>query len=179
MPADDQNDSFLTVFLRYRKRLEAFVSRRVGSAWAADIVQDLFIRLWDRPIERPDAMAPYLFRAAHNLAIDHIRAEQVRARRSAAIAEEITREVLSWDRSYARDEFEVLAEALRSLPKRTRQAFLLSRMYGRSYAEIARVFGVSPHTVRKEMMRALAACRTALEKSSGRGDRNSRRDTCI
>lgn len=168
MPADNENENFLAVFLKYRKRLEVFVSRRVGSAWAADIVQGLFIRLWDRPIERPDAIAPYLFRAAHNLAIDHIRAEQVRARHSTAIAEVISREMLSWDRSPARDELELLAAALRSLPKRTRQAFLLSRMYGRSYAEIAWVFGVSPHTVRKEMMRALAACRSAVEKSSAR-----------
>lgn len=164
MPADNENDSFLAAFLKYRKRLEAFVSRRVGPAWAADIVQDLFLRLWGRPIERPDAIAPYLFRAAHNLAIDHLRAEQVRTRFSSAqFFDDVVRNVAEPDHDLARDEIEVLAQVLRQLPERTSTVFLLNKCHGRSYPEISQVLAISVKTVEREMVRALAAC-TAAKK---------------
>jgi RNA polymerase sigma factor (sigma-70 family) len=162
MPANNQNDSFLAVFLKYRKRLEAFVSRMVGPAWSADIVQDLFIRLWDRPIERPDTIAPYLFRAAHNLAIDHLRSERVRTRFSSSqFFDDAVSNVAEPDLASVWDELEVLAQALRQLPERTSTVFLLNKCHGRSYPEISQALGISVKTVEREMVRALAACAAA------------------
>lgn len=162
MSPNDEHDQFLAAFLKCRKRLEAFVSRRVGPAWSADIVQDLFLRLWRRPIERPDAIAPYLFRAAHNLAIDHIRAERVRMRfTSPQFFDDAVNNVAGPDRTSARDELDVLAQALRQLPERTGTVFLLNKCHGRSYPEISRVLGISVKTVEREMVRALAACAAA------------------
>ena len=42
---------FLQVFLSQRSQMEALVNRRVGCrATAADLVQDLFLRFWRRPL---------------------------------------------------------------------------------------------------------------------------------
>ena len=53
---------------------------------------------------------------------------------------------------------QVLA-ALAALKPVTRQAFVLHRVHGHSYAEIARVTGVSVSMVEKHMMTAIAALR--------------------
>ena len=63
---------FLQVFLSQRPQMEALVSRRVGCrATAADLVQDLFVRFWRRPLVQVEELGTYLLRCAGNIAIDH------------------------------------------------------------------------------------------------------------
>lgn len=170
MAADSKAGEFLYTFLDYQKRLESFVLRIVGcQAAAADVVQELFLRFWGRSIDRPDDAAAYLFRSARNLAIDHLRAQRVRTPRALEDAPEPCE-----DEAYlpdavltARDELRLVDEALRALPKRARQVFLLHRVHGQSYPEIAHAFGVSISTVEKDMMRAIAACKASLTRDEG------------
>ena len=61
--------------------MEALVSRRVGCrATAADLVQDLFLRFWRRPLVQVEELSTYLLRCAGNIAIDHLRSEGTRER---------------------------------------------------------------------------------------------------
>ncbi|MQT41494.1 RNA polymerase sigma factor, partial [Pseudomonas sp. FSL R10-0765] len=72
---------FLQVFLSQRPQMEALVSRRVGCrATAADLVQDLFLRFWRRPLVQVEELGTYLLRCAGNIAIDHLRSEGSRDR---------------------------------------------------------------------------------------------------
>lgn len=72
---------FLQVFLSQRSQMEALVSRRVGCrATAADLVQDLFLRFWRRPLVQVEELSTYLLRCAGNIAIDHLRSEGARVR---------------------------------------------------------------------------------------------------
>ena len=49
---------FLQVFLSQRSQMEALVSRRVGCrATAADLVQDLFLRFWRRPLVQVEELS--------------------------------------------------------------------------------------------------------------------------
>src|SRR3954463_2146981 len=84
-PRDDEPHGarahFLQVFLSQRPQMEALVSRRVGCrATAADLVQDLFLRFWRRPLVQVEELNTYLLRCAGNIAIDHLRQEGTRAR---------------------------------------------------------------------------------------------------
>ena len=58
--------------------------------------------------------------------------------------------------------------ALRALPERTRQIFLLNRIHGRKYAEIAKAMDLSQSAVEKHMMRALEACKASLREPDPR-----------
>jgi RNA polymerase sigma factor (sigma-70 family) len=72
---------FLQVFLSQRSQMEALVNRRVGCrATAADLVQDLFLRFWRRPLVQVEELSTYLLRCAGNIAIDHLRSEGARVR---------------------------------------------------------------------------------------------------
>lgn len=158
-------EDFLRVFLSQRPRMEALVQRRVGCrATAADLVQDLFLRFWKRPQAPVEELASYLLRSARNLAIDHLRGEDSRGRTlSALLPAEDDAQPSPEQAVQAGAELDRIEDALRQLPERTRHIFLLSRVHGRTYGEIAAAMGLSQSAVEKHMMRALDACKASLE----------------
>ncbi|KAB0501730.1 RNA polymerase sigma factor [Pseudomonas moorei] len=158
---------FLHVFLSQRSQMEALVSRRVGCrATAADLVQDLFLRFWRRPLVQVEELGTYLLRCAGNIAIDHLRSEATRVRASEGLMAEPSDGVDSEPQAAleAGNDLRHVEAALRALPERTRQIFLLNRIHGRKYAEIAKAMGLSQSAVEKHMMRALEACKASLRE---------------
>ncbi len=159
---------FLQVFLSQRSQMEALVSRRVGCrATAADLVQDLFLRFWRRPLVQVEELSTYLLRCAGNIAIDHLRSENARVRGTEGWMPEQHDHHSSEPQAAleAGNDLRHVEAALRSLPERTRQIFLLNRIHGRKYAEIAKVMGLSQSAVEKHMMRALEACKASLRQA--------------
>ncbi len=158
---------FLQVFLSQRSQMEALVSRRVGCrATAADLVQDLFLRFWRRPLVQVEELSTYLLRCAGNIAIDHLRSEGARVRVNEGWLPELQdNQSLEPEAALeAGNDLRHVEAALRSLPERTRQIFLLNRIHGRKYAEIAKAMGLSQSAVEKHMMRALEACKASLRE---------------
>lgn len=159
----------LPLFLAERRRLVELIGRIVGCrATAEDLAQDTFVRLWGRTVTSNDR--GLLFRTAQNLAIDHVRAQRVRSRYVATVTHtQATTAAPAPDPALAaREELDVLRQALRTLPRRTQRIFLLSRLDGLSYPEIATALGVSVSTVEKEMIRALDTCRRTLATRDSR-----------
>ena len=162
---------FLQVFLSQRPQMEALVSRRVGCrATAADLVQDLFVRFWRRPLVQVEELSTYLLRCAGNIAIDHLRSEGARMRVSESLVSEQHDTEGSEPQAAleAGNDLRHVEAALRDLPEKTRQIFLLNRIHGRKYAEIAKAMGLSQSAVEKHMMRALEACKASLREPSPR-----------
>ncbi|MGV6393546.1 RNA polymerase sigma factor [Pseudomonas caspiana] len=159
---------FLKVFLSQQPQMEALVRRRVGCrATAADLVQDLFVRFWRRPLVQVEELSTYLLRCAGNIAVDHLRSEGVRNRVSEGLMPDGQHHDVDQPQAAleAGNDLRHIEAALRELPERTRQIFLLNRIHGRKYGEIAKVMGLSQSTVEKHMMRALQACKACLEQS--------------
>jgi len=68
------------LFRSHYTGLVAFATRVTGNtAEAEDLVQDVFLGLWRRRTELPaeDAVRPYLYRAAHNRALNVVRNRRV------------------------------------------------------------------------------------------------------
>jgi RNA polymerase sigma factor (sigma-70 family) len=161
--------NLLPLFLAERRRLVRLIGRIVGcQATAEDLAQDTFVRLWGRMVTSNDRSL--LFRTAQNLAIDHIRAQRVRSRYVETIlpAQATTVTPAPDSALAAREELGILLQALRTLPQRTQRIFLLNRLDGLSYPEIATALGVSVSTVEKEMIRALDTCRKKLAPRDSR-----------
>lgn len=160
------------LFRSCARDLRQFLRRRVASPEvAADLAQEAFFRLLrnDQVSEASagparDARA-YLFSIAANLAIDHRR--QVRRQQTDPVELE-TIEAFPDPRpsaeraSLSREELRVLAEAVAGLPPRGRQVFLMHKVDGLSYAEIASRLGIAKNTVIVHMVRSLAHCRRVL-----------------
>ena len=176
--ADDDQDAptaararFLKAFLSQRPQMEALVSRRVGCrATAADLIQDLFVRFWRRPLVQVEELNTYLLRCAGNIAIDHLRNEGTRARLNEGLMPDAPtpRSDEPHAALVASNDLRHIETALRGLPEKTRHIFLLNRIHGRTYSDIARAMGLSQSAVEKHMMRALQACKASLDQHAAR-----------
>ena len=144
-----------------------YFRRRIGRDAAPDLVQEAFTRLLrSGAFDRVEYPRPYLARIAHNLLIERARkimreggtACQFDETCDAPVAPEQERHVEAMElrRAYRR--------ALRPLSRKTRRIFLMHRLRGMTYRNIADELGISNKAVEKHIGRALARCRrVALE----------------
>lgn len=148
------------LFLAHFRELQAYLTERLRDPEAAaDLTQETFLRY----AERGDSAAivherSYLYRTAHNLAVDHLR--QNASRRTDALAPEDMAHVAD-DRpgieatASARQELARLRALIEALPERTRRIFVLNRVDGLTYAQVARHLGISESSVQKHLAVAL------------------------
>lgn len=135
-----KSSPFLSLYLREQSRLLQLIRRIVGDRGTAeDLAQDTFLRLWDRQLNEGDRSL--LFRTAQNLALDHLRARQVRNRYAQQQVDEESSGAELEVQVSASQELDDLLLRLRKLPRRTQQVFLLSRVDGLPYATIANQLG--------------------------------------
>lgn len=146
---------------RYRAPLIAFFRRRTSNdiAEAEDLAQEVLLRVVRRhersPVAEPDA---FIFQTARNLIKDRHRHAKVREDYRAAVelrsdaAERVNPErVLQGRQELAR-----VVEALGGLNEQTRDMFILNRLEGMKYREIAELYGVSQSSVRKQLFKAMS-----------------------
>jgi RNA polymerase sigma-70 factor, ECF subfamily len=138
-------------------------------AEAEEVVQDLFLQLWNAP-SRYDArrgkFTSWLFVMARNRALDRLRQRATRARTHAEEAHEPPPPASAESRLLDGERRRTVQGALAQLPESQRQAIELSFYRGLSQSEIARETGEPLGTVKSRMSRAMAALRQALEGAS-------------
>lgn len=131
---------------------------------AKDVVQEAFIRLWERRGDwRTGGARPILFRIVRNLALDQQRGASVRVRGAAAIRAAATPVAAVAQHSIEEQELSAaIAVALRALSDREREVVVLSRFHGLTRAQIAEVLTLAPQTVSNLLSVALARLWRAL-----------------
>jgi RNA polymerase sigma-70 factor (ECF subfamily) len=157
--------AFEQIFREHFDGLAGFAYRLTRSrAIAEELVQDLFLEIWLRRdrLVITETLRTYLFRAARNRAFNHLRRNKLerlwRLRQPQLPEAEVVENEDSTDELAA-----AIRVAIASLPDRCREIFLLSREQNMTYAEIAKVLGLSIKTVETQMGRALKALRTRLD----------------
>lgn len=138
-------------------------------AVAEDVVQEAFVRLWDRR-ERLDEEIPlraWLFRTVRNLALNFRRDTTTRERLlddpAAADSAAVPRAMSAPDAATEGSDLQGRVSVLvAELPPRQREALLLSRVEGLSHAEVAAAMGCAPRTVNNHLVAALGTLRKRL-----------------
>lgn len=163
MTHDLDKQAFDSLVRAHYGRLCDFVYRHVHSREIAeDIVQDLFVRILESGrFHDLDDPLPYLYRAARNGAVSHLRGRRLRERLRERIPRPPTPRRADAEAELRELEYET-ARAVEALPRRTRLVFSLSRDQGLTYAQIARTLDVSVKTVESQMGRALKLLRQRL-----------------
>jgi RNA polymerase sigma-70 factor (ECF subfamily) len=137
--------------------LARYFERRVPAADVFDFVQESFRRVLGHTPERPGA---FLGRTAANLVIEFRRAAM---RRRAHLHEPFDERQLGGvdpiPQLEARDALGRVDAALRQMKPKTRDIFLMSRIEGKSYAEIGVILGMSEDGVRKQVSKAIHVLR--------------------
>lgn len=147
--------------------LVGWLRRRLGNPCdAADLAQDTFVRVLGKPQSLQGVREPraWLTTIAHGLVVDHTRRAALERACLDAIAS------LPEPLAPSAEERHLLIESLvrmdnllAGLPAKARSAFLLSRLEGLSYPQIAQQLGVCLSSVEKYMATAIRHC-LALRK---------------
>ena len=147
----------------YREELQGFLLRRLARSGleAADIAQETFLRLLrvehTALIRKPRA---YLYRIAVNVIREFELKEQNSPLQHAAdITAAEDRLAAPEDSAERVEHASSLEAALDGLPEMQRAALLLCKRDGKSYDEIAKQLGLSPHTVKRYLFLAVSHCR--------------------
>jgi RNA polymerase sigma factor (sigma-70 family) len=164
---DDNANGFEGFFERHRRHLLRYLARLVSSRdIAEDLTQEAFIKVYAVQNETLRSPRSFLYRTAHNLAMDHMRHRRVAA---AEPLDEIAADTLRDNAPApdvcvaAREELRLIEAAIQELPPKCRKVFILLRFEGRSYKEIALAMALSETMVRKYAVRALEHCRARLD----------------
>jgi RNA polymerase sigma-70 factor (ECF subfamily) len=153
-----------TILERYWAPVARYAASLLDDADAAeDAAQECFVRLWEHRESwtLEGSLRGLLFQIARNLAFDERRRTQARAR-AAHVAPEAPPPRTPADQAEAAELRALLATAVRALPERRREVFLLVRHQGLSHREVAQLLGLSPQTVANHLSLALTDLRVAL-----------------
>lgn len=159
----DAKVGFARLFAHYRAPLlRSFLRRGYTPDLAEDCVQDLFVRIAKTDLSRVESIEAYLFTVAASVAADHSR--KMRSRQASLHEPFGTREIETAEVSPSRvlEDREALIRldrVLDELKPRTREMFLLNRLDGLSYTEIATQYGITAAGVHKQISKALAHLR--------------------
>lgn len=160
---------FKTEVQPHETALRQFLRRRViREADVDDVVQESFIKmLRARSLAPMRSAKAFLFTVARNTASNIFRKEKIFG--PVPVDELPEWRVLDGEQDVLHAvnqslQYELLGEAIASLPERCRRIFLLRVSDGLAYPEIASKLGVAESTVRTQMARALAKCARLLQE---------------
>lgn len=162
------------IFEEVRPLLLKFVSHRLGAVVdSQDVVQSVFVKLWERRSELDqESLRPLIFVAARNMATDILRSsrrgrlELLNSARpsDATIGDDHPspeREVIG------RSELDFVRSIIAELPAKCRHAFIQHKLEGRDYAEIAAEMTLSQSMVRKYIKRSVLYCSMRFAQREG------------
>ena len=149
---------------RYQRPISVYVYRMIGDYEAAlDLTQEIFIKVYGSLSRyRPEfKFSTWIYRIAHNTAIDHLRRSSVREHSLSSGAEgdhydlPIKSSRLSPEQESEREERRLEIElVVRSLPTAYRELIVLRHSQDLTYEEIVEVTGLPLGTVKNRLFRA-------------------------
>jgi len=139
-----------------------------------DLVQEAFLRVWQARASITSVKA-FLFATTRNLAIDALKRRLPEVDLGECGVSSILDEYSNTAEAVARaQEFQLLNDALQSLPERCRLVFTLRRIHGLSQKEIASRLQISEKTVEAQNSIAMHKCVQFFEELSVAPDRVTR-----
>lgn len=165
MTGSDNLGPLAGAYLEKRAQLLRFFTVRTQSeAEAEDIVQEIFLRIGNVDAAVVINPVAYLYKLGSNILLDRVRAQRRALAREDAYADAHSNltpegpaaEAPSPEDAWAsRRRLERVMSTVDAFPPQRRRVFIMHKLEGLSYAEIAEVLGVSKSAVEKHMIAAL------------------------
>jgi len=162
---DDGRDAtpLTGAFMACRNSLARYVATFfVGREDIEDTVQETYLRTLmaeeNTEIQSPKA---FLFRVARNIALNRKKKQRKKFEEAVGNVDELIAvddAPSPLDKFYSEEKMRAFCKALDALPPQCRKVFIMQRMQGLSYQEIATRLGCSPRTIEKHLEKALQRC---------------------
>ena len=170
MSSDDQ-EAFTRLYRRYWEDLFITAAKALrGKEEAADVVQDVFLSLWNRRHELniEGSLAAYLQTSVRYKAIHYIE-KNITRRDYLALLTDVAVNTLPPSAEIQLQLKEVqqaIHDAVARMPPKMQEVYRLSRQEHLSHKEIADKLGISVETVKKHIQHALQLIKTTLSYTS-------------
>lgn len=159
-------EEFQACFDQHFDAIRNYLYYRSGDTeLATDLAQDVFMKIWEKQMIFKDGkIKGLLYKMASDNFVSHIRKVKVKNDylQSMPLAYKIEPSESSMDYEVLKSRYERILSAL---PEKQRVVFLMSRMNGLTYQEIAERLTISVKAVEKRMRNALGQLRTGLQVS--------------
>lgn len=162
----DNMFAFDVLYKKYSRRIYKFgFSILKSQEEAENLIQDVYLNLWENrhKVAEDSSVKSYLFTIAYNSSISIIRKK---ARESQFVEYLKTLQEVNEDPVNVALEYNELTnkldEIIKVLPRRQREVYLMHRVEGLKYNEIAERLNISVNTIENHMSRALRTIREKL-----------------
>lgn len=154
---------FSSIFKANSKTVFNYIYYKFGNEEKSyDAVQEAFAKLWENCAKvSPEKAKSYVYTVANNMYLNVIKAEKVRLKYA-----DKTLKTTYESPEFIMEESEFkdkLDKALNDLPENQRTTFLLNRIDGKKYKEIAEMEEVSVKAIEKRMHLALKTLREKID----------------
>lgn len=166
----DEVELFKKIYVSYTPDLVATAARYVSMVTAEDLVQELFLKVWNQKLflcVKASELKYYLLASLRNACLDVLKHEEVKQGYAEYYKKELMMEILSCsDQPFyyeeENDSFNTLFREINQLPPKCREIFIESYIDGKKASEIAREKSISQRTVETQLYKALKILRGAL-----------------
>jgi RNA polymerase sigma-70 factor (family 1) len=164
--AKNDKNAFAKLFNRYWKEAYEAAYAKVGrSEPTEEIVQEIFVRLWDKRASLViENFRSYLFIAVRNRCLNYIASRAVEEKHWNEYKTLLPQTSDRADKELRyNDLLDQISEGIECLPQKTQEIFRLNRLEGRSVSEIASVLNLSEKAIEYHLTRSLKQLRTHLK----------------
>ena len=147
----EKEKTFRYLYEKYVVLLRYFATRYINDqSVISDIVQDAFVRLWEKILQFKDEneAKAFLYKVVQNSCIDLIRHEVVAQKYVQHVNSEDTEEKSFLDNILETEIFQALRTVFNELPPACKEVYLLS-LQGKSHDEISQQLNITINTVKK------------------------------
>lgn len=163
--ARGDHDALAALFGCYAPTVFGYAARLCGTERAEDVVQDVFIQLWQHP-GRYDAargtLRTFLLASTHSRCVDRLRSDTARRARESKNSSRGAPPADPEEAVMSRLVDEEVFTALRVLSDRERQVIVLAFFGGYTYHEVAKLLELPEGTVKSRIRSGLAHLRSEL-----------------
>ncbi|WP_294081003.1 RNA polymerase sigma factor [Proteiniphilum sp. UBA5384] len=154
--------TFKRLFYLYSDRLFAWANNITRDPMAAaDIVQDFFIRCWEKRDILPNncSFKAYAYKSIYNASLNHIRDNKRFVQGYEITIDLIDDDVPDEDVEELK---RLLLKAIDELPDRCKKIFVMTTLEKKKYVEVANLLGISVNTVKVQVSKAYRILREKI-----------------
>ncbi|MFR5657704.1 MAG: RNA polymerase sigma-70 factor, partial [Butyricimonas faecihominis] len=155
------------IFHKYYKPLYVFAARYVDTDHADDIVQDIFLKLWETTMsfEDEEHIKLYLYKSTYHHCLNYVNHQRFVEKELTRLLEiSDTTTDFYFEEAYLENSvLMAIFQAIDKLPDKCREIFILSYLDEMNIQEIANELKISINTIKTQRLRAKDALRHSLK----------------
>lgn len=161
--------AFTLLYRHYSKPLYAKILHLVkDDETAKELLQDAFFKIWQQreKLDPSKSFRSFLFTISVNLVYDHFR----KLSKDKKHAESVLQTAIDYythteEAINSKESLELIQKAIDQLPPQRRQIYMLCKIDGKSYEQVAQLLSISPSTVRDHMVKGNKVVREYLSNN--------------